>query len=319
MLIYLVIVYFMLLFAAAALGHRRGWTATIAPGVEMPWVSLGTCCGSDPNVGVSPWIAASSTLFGQPLTGIDTAFDYNDQPAIANQLAAAGAAGARARVFITTKIPGAAFLNQDPKIVCPSNDFRACALAAVKTDLKLLAIEHADLVLLHDPGLANETATSAALWQGLQDALEQGLARAIGVSNFAPSQLQSLVDNPSTRVVPAVNQISMGVGGARPESTLAWCAQHNVTVEAYWVLKDCPYSDATLVSVAKAHNASTAAVCVAWVLARNVVVAAGTGADATTVAQYTREDLGATTVVLTATEVAAVGKAGLAASGLIES
>ena len=107
----------MLLFAAAALGHRRGWTATIAPGVEMPWVSLGTCCGSDPNVGVSPWIAASSTLFGQPLTGIDTAFDYNDQPAIANQLAAAGAAGARARVFITTKIPGAAFLNQDPKIV----------------------------------------------------------------------------------------------------------------------------------------------------------------------------------------------------------
>ena len=42
-----------------------------------------------------------------------------------------------------------------------------------------------------------------------------------------------LVNNPTTTVVPAVNQISMGVGGARPEATMAWCAQHNVTVEAY--------------------------------------------------------------------------------------
>jgi hypothetical protein len=96
----------------------RGWTTTIAPGVHMPWVNLGTCCGSDPNIGVAPWLAASSALFAQPhIAGIDTAFDYDDQKAIAAQLKRAGGQGARGRIFITTKIPGAAFLNKDPKIV----------------------------------------------------------------------------------------------------------------------------------------------------------------------------------------------------------
>ena len=30
------------------------------------------------------------------------------------------------------------------------------------------------------------------MWQGLQDAQVQGLARAIGVSNFSPKQLQEV-------------------------------------------------------------------------------------------------------------------------------
>lgn len=155
----------------------RGWTKMVAPGVHMPWVSLGTCCGSDPAVGVVPWLNASTALFHQPVAGIDTAFDYNDQGAIADQLAAGRTP--RHSVFITTKIPGAAFLHSDPKIVCPSKDFRTCALRAVERDLALLRITVADLVLVHDPGLANETGTTAALWQGMQDALRLGLARSI--------------------------------------------------------------------------------------------------------------------------------------------
>lgn len=202
----------------------RGWTTTIAPGVDMPWVSLGTCCGSDPAVGVVPWLAASTSSFKQPVAGIDTAYDYNDQDVIAAKLTATP----RESVFLTTKIPGAAFLNGDPKIVCPSRDFRACALRAVKTDLSQLKMDAADLILIHDPGLANGTAVSAALWQGMQDALKLGLTRSIGVSNFNGTQLDELVAQPTTSVVPAVNQISMGVGGARPEGTLAACRRHGV-------------------------------------------------------------------------------------------
>ena len=231
-------------------------------------------------------------MFGQPVAGIDTAFDYNDQDVIAAQLEATKTR--REEVFITTKIPGAAALNDDPKIVCPSKDFRACALRAVKTDLAQLKIASADLILIHDPGLANETGTTAALWQGMQDALHQGLTRSIGVSNFNSTQLDELVAQPTTTVVPAVNQISMGVGGARPEATLAACAKHNVrprastersrlgphalarqteahrfspqiTAQAYWTLKNCPFNDPTLIAIAKAHgpDVTTAMVCVA--------------------------------------------------------
>ena len=68
------------------------------------------------------------------------------------------------------------------------------------------------------------------------------------------------------------------------------------------------------VSVAEAHNSTSAAVCVSWVLGRGFVVAAGTGSDAVKVASYTHEDLGATALVLTRDEMDAVGKAGLAAA-----
>ena len=250
-------------------------------------MSLGTCCGSDPGVGVAPWLVAATSL-GQPVAGIDTAFDYDDQGAIAAELAATSTP--RARVFITTKIPGAAHLHGDPRISCPSRDFRACAVRAVRTDLAQLRVAAADLVLLHDPGLANGTAVSAALWQGMQDALAAGLARSIGVSNFNATQLDELIAQPTTSVLPALNQISMGVarraglqprtsrpqaalllthacalpcgqGGARPEATLAACARHGVTAQAYWALKDCPYTDPVLRAVATAHGAVSSPSC----------------------------------------------------------
>ena len=275
------------LLGVASLPSARAWTTTIAPGVEMPWVSLGTCCGSDPGVGVAPWLVAATSL-GQPVAGIDTAFDYDDQGAIAAELAATSTP--RARVFITTKIPGAAHLHGDPRISCPSRDFRACAVRAVRTDLAQLRVAAADLVLLHDPGLANGTAVSAALWQGMQDALAAGLARSIGVSNFNATQLDELIAQPTTSVLPALNQISMGVarraglqprtsrpqaglllthacalpcgqGGARPEATLAACARHGVTAQAYWALKDCPYTDPVLRAVATAHGAVSSPSC----------------------------------------------------------
>ena len=43
-------------------------TVEIAPGVMMPRINLGTCCGSQPKVGLEPWIAAGGR-------GIDTAYD----------------------------------------------------------------------------------------------------------------------------------------------------------------------------------------------------------------------------------------------------
>ena len=44
-----------------------GKTVVIAPGVTMPSVSLGTCCGSDPKVGLLPWLKVMSDMsFSSP-------------------------------------------------------------------------------------------------------------------------------------------------------------------------------------------------------------------------------------------------------------
>ena len=43
-----------------------------SPLLAMPSVNLGTCCGSEPSVGLPAWLAAGGV-------GIDTAYEYYDQ------------------------------------------------------------------------------------------------------------------------------------------------------------------------------------------------------------------------------------------------
>lgn len=73
-------------------------TVKIADKVYMPSVNLGTCCGSDPEVGLAPWLDAGGV-------GVDTAWSYGNQRTIAKIIALRGAAG-RQKLFITSKIPG---------------------------------------------------------------------------------------------------------------------------------------------------------------------------------------------------------------------
>lgn len=63
--------------------------------LERARANAGTCCGSDPKVGIPTWFAAGGT-------GIDTALDYKDQQVIAQILATEQKP--RSAYFMTTKI-----------------------------------------------------------------------------------------------------------------------------------------------------------------------------------------------------------------------
>jgi diketogulonate reductase-like aldo/keto reductase len=70
----------------------------------------------------------------------------------------------------------------------------------------------------------------------------------------------------------------------------------------------CPFSDPTVGAIAKDHGASAAQVCIRWLLQRGVVIAVGTGNNASTVASYSEENLGALTMPpLTDAEMARLG------------
>jgi hypothetical protein len=53
-------------FGQAKAAHPPGFFVTLNDGKQMPALSLGTCCGSDPKVGLMPWIKAGGV-------GVDTA------------------------------------------------------------------------------------------------------------------------------------------------------------------------------------------------------------------------------------------------------
>ncbi len=280
--------------ASAAAAHPASpasdKTVTLNNGVAMPRVNLGTCCGSDPSVGLGPFLDAGGV-------GVDTAFDYQDQDHIATVFAARKTA--RADVFLTTKVP-AGFGNgtdcaEDPDV----------ALRYVQENLKELGVAQVDLVLLHAPcayqnrqkagTVKDPAASNLALWRGLETALQQGLTRSIGVSNYKVADLEALNSKGAT-TVPAVNQCEMSIAGSFGQlgvdnATISYCASHHIQYEAYGVLKGCPWTDPGAQKIADKHSKSLAQVCLRWVLDRGAIAAAGTGANASTVGDYAKENL----------------------------
>lgn len=222
-------------------------TRLIAPGVEMPVMSIGTWTSlskkADFNVSniVGSWLELGGI-------GIDTALMYFTQADIARVIADRGVD--RRKLFITSKIPG-----------CMG---KPLAKFFVDQDLKRLNTSYIDLMLVHWPGLGCK-----GTWEALEEYQEQGKLRAIGVSNFNAGQLASLLKE--GRVPPAVNQIEYNVY-SHPDDTVAFCKAHNITVEAWSPLGDparthsSVFTDPAVVSVAQAHNVSAAQVALRWIV-----------------------------------------------------
>eukprot|EP01062_Namystynia_karyoxenos_P002541 TRINITY_DN1088_c0_g1_i8.p2 TRINITY_DN1088_c0_g1~~TRINITY_DN1088_c0_g1_i8.p2 ORF type:complete len:300 (+),score=134.41 TRINITY_DN1088_c0_g1_i8:91-900(+) len=264
----------MLAAAAVAAAFAAVPTKEIAPGVNMPIINLGTWQKgngkpSDPSVGVPEWIRQGGT-------GLDCAYDYFNQGKVAEAVASTGVA--RDKLFITTKVPGL-----------------GNAVDIVKTDLKQLKVSQVDLVLLHAP------TNVKAEWKGLEEALQQNLTRAIGISNFNAQQIQDLMSYATVK--PAVNQCSMGVKN-HDDATIKYCQDNGITYEAWGAMKGCDFTDATINGIATAHKVSAAQVCLRYIIDRGCVVAVGTGSNASTVPSYTADDLGVFGFKLTAAELA---------------
>jgi 2,5-diketo-D-gluconate reductase A len=99
---------------------------------------------------------------------------------------------ARDDVFITTK--------------CFNNDHgHEQAKRALRESLDELEMAYVDLYLIHWPVPAHDGYVET--WQALVELQADGLARAIGVSNFQPAHLERIIRE--TGVTPAVNQVEL--------------------------------------------------------------------------------------------------------------
>lgn len=254
--------------------HAAVPTVEIAPGVHMPTLNLGTCCGSYAKVGVVPWIQAGGT-------GIDTAWDYfpwGGQPDVAAGIKKSGAK--RDDLFILTKVP-------------PVLD----AMTMVKRDLKALEIDQADIILLHNP---TTKADNAKQWAKLEEALSMNLTRAIGISDFSKKQVQDLLE--TAKVTPALNQCEMSVGH-HDDDNIEFCKSKGIHYEAWNVMKGCNRTHPVVQAAAKAHSVSTFQICLRYIVDRGCLMAVGTGDNATTAPEYSKENLGIFSFKLTDDEV----------------
>ena len=108
----------------------------------------------------------------------------------------------------------------------------------------------------------------------MQKLLETGQVKNIGVSNFVITNLEKLLNDPRTKVVPAVNQIELHPNMPSPK-TLEYCKSKNIHCTAYSCLgsTDSPLAkDKTLAKVAEEVGKTPQQVLLQWGLARDTSV-----------------------------------------------
>jgi diketogulonate reductase-like aldo/keto reductase len=109
-------------------------------------------------------------------------------------------------------------------------------------------------------------------YKAFEKLYEEGRAKAIGVSNFLPEHLTTLLE--ATSVVPAVNQIELHPRLQQAELR-AFHEQHGILTEAWSPLAKGGdlLQDATLGAIAQAHGRTVAQVILRWhVQLGNVVI-----------------------------------------------
>lgn len=101
------------------------------------------------------------------------------------------------------------------------------ARAALDASLKRLGLDYVDLYLVHAPP---EPASRADTWRAMEDLLDAGKARAIGVSNYGIHHLKELFA--SARIYPCTNQVELSPFLQRRE-LVDFCRNHGVELTAY--------------------------------------------------------------------------------------
>ncbi|MEU3777656.1 aldo/keto reductase [Streptomyces sp. NPDC032472] len=124
---------------------------------------------------------------------IDTASVYGNEVGTGKAIAASGLP--REEVFVTTKL----WNGRDRTWRRPE------VLGAFEESLERLGLDHVDLYLIHWPRPMRDD--FLYIWEAFEELAQSGRARAVGVSNFRPQDLERLAGHSS--LVPAVNQIEL--------------------------------------------------------------------------------------------------------------
>lgn len=218
-------------------------SVTLNNGVNMPIFGLGVWKASEEDT-----LKAVSFALENNYRHIDTAWIYGNEAAVGKAVRDSGID--RSNIFITTKL---------------WRDHHDNATAAIADSLKRLQMTYVDLYLSHFP--AKDTRIKAYL--EMEKMLENGLTRAIGVSNYTVKHLEDLLEK--TSIIPAVNQVELHVFLQQPD-LVEYCRDKNIQMEAYSPLAHAVrLNDKSLMEIAKKYNKSVAQLMIRWCLEQGFI------------------------------------------------
>jgi 2,5-diketo-D-gluconate reductase A len=235
-------------------------TVKLNNGVEMPILGYGV-------YQVTPQECERCVLDALELgyRHIDTAQAYFNEEQVGNAIRKSGID--RKELFITSKVWLEHF------------GYEACR-ASVLESLRKLQTEYIDMMLLHQP-----FGDAYGAWRALEEFVQEGKIRAIGISNFYVDRFVEFcnfacddwtkADGTVVKgILPAVNQIEIHPYHTQ-NTQLEWMKKYNVQPEAWAPLNEGRnniFHDETLLAIAEKHGKSLHQVVLRWHIQRGVVI-----------------------------------------------
>ena len=227
-------------------------------GVKIPKLALGTWLIDDNKA-----VKAVEEAIRIGYRHIDTAQAYENERGVGEGVRNSGIS--REEIFVTSK-------------VAAENKSYASAMASIDETLSKMNIGYIDMMIIHSPQPWMEVNQSEnryyeenkEVWRALEDALNAGKVRAIGVSNFLEKDLESLL--PSCKIKPMVNQILAHISNT-PLELIKYCQDNGIVVEAYSpVAHGEAMKNPIIAKTAEKYGVSVPQLCIKYDLQLDMVV-----------------------------------------------
>jgi diketogulonate reductase-like aldo/keto reductase len=235
---------------------------TLPSGDKIPAVALGVWQAGPEDVK-----AAVKTALNAGYRHIDGAWAYGNEGYVGEALKSSSVP--RDQVWLTSKLWNSFHAPED---IEPVLDMTLSSLGTSYVDLYLIhwPIAWKDNVLDEDL-----TANPYPTWQKLEELVEKGKIRNIGISNFNIRRIKNLTANP-LKVRPAVNQVELNFWNPQPE-LLEWSKENGLLLQAYSPLGSNQQVGRTLSqpdvkAIAAELGITPAQVVISWHIQRGTVV-----------------------------------------------
>jgi len=186
---------------------------------------------------------------------IDGAWIYRNEEGVGEAIAECGIP--RDELFVTTKLWNTFQGVSEPR-------------QGLEESLEKLGLDYVDLYLIHWPAPQRNAFVDS--WAQLESFVSEGLVKSIGVSNFLPEHLDTLLA--SATIVPAVNQIELHPG-FQQKAQRAYQEPKGILTEAWGPLGQGKYDLAEmpgLAAIAKETEKTLAQVAIRWHLQEGIIV-----------------------------------------------
>jgi diketogulonate reductase-like aldo/keto reductase len=224
-------------------------TVTLNNGQKMPQLGLGVAR-------IAPGEETEQVLawaFEDGYRHIDTAKHYGNEASVGKAFRKSGLK--RKDVWVTTKL-------------WPTDFHRP--RRALEASLGRMGFDYVDLYLIHWPTPVEIPGFDKQLWKSMERLADEGLCKAIGVSNYLIPRLQKTLG--FANIPPAVNQVRCSPFHY-PKALHEFCQKHGVAFEGYSPLTEgSQLSNPVLMEVARKYRRTTAQVALRWALQKGIIV-----------------------------------------------